>query len=486
MWKIAIACGLLAAGCVDAPEEGSELGTQEQGVVNGDILDPSTEIAKSMVWLPGCSGVALDWEWILTAEHCPALAPGTSIYGLGTPVRHMVVRETMKHPSLDVALVRVFLNDTPVPTLRLWNRPVSELLGSRLFCAGQGGNVAEGEGGGGTWRWAPLTVSGGTTDDYEVAANGLGQHLWFGDSGGPCTKYIDGAYHVTGITSLVGTVSGTQVALTPAVTAWVEDIRQRSRLFFFNATLRNAATAAIERGGRYTSGSSYGGFGDWTDVTMLRTGSVLFYNRDTGAAAVGRVNKDGAFVSQSSFTLPAGLTAIVPAGRDRVFLYKRWTGEGWVMSEYSPAEISEPISGFRTDWTHIRGTAEGALLFYSRTSRVGATGVIDANRNYVWGSTLGGMGDWTEIAPVGERGMFFYNGNTGLGHTSNLSAAGVYMSGSPVYGVPKLSTLVGTRNGTLLFIDNVGTGRFARISIRGYLPTGTITGFAPWSHVVAE
>lgn len=408
----------------------------------------------------GCSGVALDTQWVLTASHCPNHPESHLFY----PSSWSDVTERTDFPAEDIALVRVnHFDSTLIKPLQMWNGAMSSLAGQTLTCIGQGENPPEPYG---TWRWASLQVSSTDATGYATPTNAAGQLPAHGDSGGPCVLNNK----ITGIISrYLDPQRVYSFGLTPSLTARIDDIRYRSRLFFYNAYNGTATTPAIERAGWFNAGPSMSGFTWYWDIVLtLRNGVVIFYKRSNDLGVVSHIKKDGSYAQVRVLDGFGGKwTHATAVGPDRVFFYNSNTGTAKVVKVTPTWDwIAGPdLNFFSTGWTHIVGTANGGLFFYNRNTITGAAGRIERDYPYsfVQTGTFYGMSDWTHITAFGQQEILFYNQSSGLTYHAWMSDQGVYYSIGVLTGVAAgFWTLVGTTNGYLFFMDPWGSGLVGR------------------------
>src|SRR5262249_22108092 len=161
--------------------------------------------ALNAVNVPGCSGVALDEEWVLTARHCTIDSAGVSLLSIGTtvdranPLETRAIREIHRHPTLDIALLRVQPFSHVATHYAPYGLPLNQLENATLTCVGRGANTTP-TGGFGIWRSARMVVQPGTTtaDGYTFTPEN-GRIQYRGDSGGPCLYFAASQVFVTGI-----------------------------------------------------------------------------------------------------------------------------------------------------------------------------------------------------------------------------------------------------------------------------------------------
>lgn len=179
--------GLAVSAC------GSDFSREDVATRSDAIINGTADNGINSVELPGCSAVALDETWVLTARHCvrnpttgvDLVTPGTDQATRVSPNEARTIRAVMRHGTEDIALVQVDAFSQLDQRLPLWDRPMGDLLESVLYCFGRGGNTTP-SAGFGTWRSASLNVNETFADGYRLRPNTQGQIQWRGDSGGPC------------------------------------------------------------------------------------------------------------------------------------------------------------------------------------------------------------------------------------------------------------------------------------------------------------
>jgi len=182
--------------------------------------------------------------------------------------------------------------------------------------------------------------------------------------------------------------------------AWTDIVAAGgNRLLFYDRVSGRGATASVERDGTFATLVEFPNadgipsfLPNWSHLTTTG-GLMLFYNADDGTGAVGRVEEDGNFTMLQSFPDPAsgnaaflpGWTNLIPVQRDLVLFYNRNTGGAAVGRLHDDGTFEtlttypDPAAGrrgFQTIWTHIVAVLDGLVILYDQSSDHTATGRV--------------------------------------------------------------------------------------------------------------
>ncbi len=507
---------LLALGGCSAPPAGytssEPSGSSESPILNGNPLSNLT--AYNAVELPGCSAIAIDERWVLTARHCTcggslaypctsSIVPNVSIATRAAPIENRFVRELYQHPNVDIALLRVDPFKEFTYHNELWGWPMAPLDGQYLYCIGDGQyrlpNIGDGQ-----WRGAALRVGATSATGYTFFPlhEDLPQIPWMGDSGGPCffssalkaytpatagTQVIISKTYVAGVQSTVtwdcpwflnscaadratAVTSATQVGLTASVVRWIRDIQKRARFLFVDSIHKRLALSFLERTGEHKSLvlDQVASVEGWTHIVLLRDDAIFFYDANGGTAATATLDEDGNFTGAepiADFAAP-GFTHVVAASADGILLAN--ANDGTAVTARVDARgaytAAERIDALPTGFTHLAATRDGGVFFYDAARGTGATGVLDEDLRFSPADTVLTLpAGLTHVTAVDHDGLFFYDAASGLAFPARLGANGEYRESPRIDAVaPGYTSVTGATSGGLLLIDD--TNRVATIA----------------------
>jgi hypothetical protein len=212
---------------------------------------------------------------------------------------------------------------------------------------------------------------------------------------------------------------------------------------------------------------------------------LLFYNPNTGSAAIGEILTNQ-FITRKSFsgTFALGWTHItqVPGPGGIVFFYNSVSGVG--SYSYMSADnfaTFETINGF-FPWTHVEGIVQdgsSVLFFYNAT-----------NGAYVSGNSSDLLAtNWTHILRARHSNLtLFYRASNGSGMLNFAPPVTNFSAGYFPTGATHVATMPRPAGGdyVLFYTRTNGAGVFGVLNATGFQPTITYGpgSFGNWSHVI--
>jgi|GEM_PF-6448819 len=263
-----------------------------------------------------------------------------------------------------------------------------------------------------------------------------------------------------------------------------------SAFLFYNRFTGAGAVGKVNKDDfRTTSTIADGGFAaGWAILESVGAG-VYFYNASTGEAASGHEER-GSFKTDG--TEPPGFLAKswthIQGGMDsNLLFYRAPTGEGAIVRGRTTTK-SYPEGSFARSWSHVVNDGGHSTLFYNAATGAGAiaewydstptpnefsgTDDIRTVKSYKAGSFAPG---WSRIEPMADRKILFYNRQTGAGAVGELSGSGFttlhsYAAGSFTTGWTHIAS-----DGEALVFYNSGNGAGAV----GFSPIRAALGLDP-------
>lgn len=435
---------LLACSCAADPAELNDEPSSSSAALSAGTNDPNLGQLNAVSLGANCAGVALDEQWVLTTAHCAeTLTNEVSIVTMASTGEQQLVRHA-DGEDFDIGFVHVHPFTTlPGGRIKTWTGSTAALANAQVKCFGRL-NTAQRE-----WRTSTFTAY--ENPDFRVRGSIAGQDLDANDEGVGCfydngtSKFLVGIQHSTvwdathsknaaKLLPLEYFSSGNVSYVTDR--SWVAAYRP-AKQFFSIAYWASALGTNV--GINPTSQHALTSWA-WDEVVMLRNDTVLLYDKDTGLAQVGvleRVENPGAygwymsFVPTNQYSLEAGFSHIVNVGMDKLFFYKSNNGHGVIttLNSHGVMATNQTITNFSTGWGRIAGSKNGVLTIFG-----GGTAVFaKVSPTYQQLSIYTGLGtNWTNIEPVGDDRLFFYEYGTGSEKLGVVNSSGALtFVGSP-------------------------------------------------------
>jgi|GEM_PF-1587779 len=230
-------------------------------------------------------------------------------------------------------------------------------------------------------------------------------------------------------------------------------------LIFYQQSNTSAQIAAVAQlslmQGRSYAPSSYG---LWTHITGLRNRLLIYYNTDSGAAAVGRINLDGSHALLKTYTWTSGFTHMVGIKGGLVLLYNASLNSGSVIkieadgSSTNLSSVDVPSPGY----THVIVLPDGRILLYRSTDGATLIVTIATDGTFQVINTKNLSAEWTNLAVGGDNLVLFYNAANGIAITERIGDDGS-TDDLKQYQFETWTHIVGS-NGSLVFY-NANSGR---------------------------
>ncbi|MFD0412303.1 matrixin family metalloprotease [Streptomyces sp. NPDC127108] len=229
-----------------------------------------------------------------------------------------------------------------------------------------------------------------------------------------------------------------------------------------------------------------------------KTAGFLFYQQESGQWATGYPMAHGKKWGTWQVSEPGSFTDwthIVGAGNQAMLFYNRPTGQFSTAilhddGTVTTAFVSDP--GTFGDWTHIAGAGNGALLFYYRPTGQFSTGILQPDGSFktVFVSEPGAFAQWNRIVGSGNGALLFTNLSNGQWSTGILQADGsfktVFVSEPGAFA--RWTHIAGAGNGALVFY-NQDNGQWSTgiLQADGSFDTVFVSepgAFGHWTHIV--
>jgi hypothetical protein len=225
-------------------------------------------------------------------------------------------------------------------------------------------------------------------------------------------------------------------------------------LLFYNANTGVAAVGNLSGDGTYRDLKNLAYDRGWSNIVCASNGTLLFYNRSTGLAASARIAADGTHTDLQNINLTPGWSHIVPLSQGKLLFYQRNTGlmSTGVLSPDGSFYDLQDIPGVEPGWDFFVETWNGMLLMHNNQVYNGkaATGRVNPDGSFVSFGAYPTFGGWPQMIPLFDNGVLVYESVFGTGGLITLSP-GTPITPRKVNGMKAgWDIVVSTSNNTLL------------------------------------
>lgn len=230
-------------------------------------------------------------------------------------------------------------------------------------------------------------------------------------------------------------------------------------LIFYQQANTSAQIAAatqlnLIQGRTYAPGS----YGLWTHISGLDNRLLLYYNTDSGAAAVGRINPDSSHDTLKTYTWTTGFTHIIGVNNGLVLLYNATSNNGLVIKVKNDGSFTNltSVNVQSPGYTHVLALPNGHILLYRSTDGAALMAAITADGKFQVVNAKQLSAGWTNLAVGGGNLVLFYNAANGIAIAERVGDDGS-MDDLKQYKFATWTHIVGS-NGSLVFY-NANSGK---------------------------